>query len=74
MAWTTSDLATIETAIRTAMTEGIASVSLAGQTTQVYTLEQLREMRAEIKGELAAANPNSLGGMRARKTIPPAAG
>lgn len=74
MAWTTTDLANIETAIRTAMAEGIASVSLAGQAVQTYSLQQLRDLRAEIKGELAAANPNSLGGMRVRKTIPPAAG
>ena len=74
MAWTTSDLTLIEAAIRTAMTEGIAQVSIAGQSVQAYTLEQLREMRAEIKAELAADNANSLGGMRIRKTIPPAAG
>lgn len=74
MAWTTSDLTTIETAIRTAMTEGVASVSIAGQSVQAYTIKELRELRAEILGELAAANPNGLGGMRMRKTIPPAAG
>jgi hypothetical protein len=74
MAWTTSDLTTIETAIRSAMTDGVASVSVGGQSVQSYTLKELRELRAEIKGELASDNANSLGGMRARKTIPPAAG
>lgn len=74
MSWTTSDLTAIETAIRTAMAEGVASVSIAGQSVQVYTLKELRELRADIKGELAAANANSVGGMRIRKTIPPAAG
>lgn len=74
MAWLASDLTLIETLIRQAITEGVVSASIAGQSVQSYTLEQLREMRAEIKGELAAANANSLGGMRIRKTIPPAAG
>lgn len=74
MAWTTSDLTNIETAIRSAISEGVASVSIGGQATTVYSLEALRELRAEIKGELAAANANSLGGMRMRKTIPPEAG
>jgi hypothetical protein len=74
MAWTTSDLTTIEAAIRTAITEGVASVSISGQSVQTYTLKELREMRNEIKAELAADNANSLGGMRMRKTIPPGAG
>jgi hypothetical protein len=74
MAWTATDLSDIEAAIRTAMVAGIASVSLAGQQVQAYTLKELRELRAEIKGELAAANPLSLGGMRTRKTVPPEAG
>jgi hypothetical protein len=74
MAWTTADLDAVQTAIREAIVSGVASVSVAGQTVQSYTLKELREMRNEIKGELAMANPNSLGGMRTRKTIPPAAG
>lgn len=74
MAWTTSDLTTIEAAIRTAMTEGVASVSIGGQSVQTYTLKELRELRNEIKGELAIANANSLGGLRMRLTKPPAAG
>ena len=74
MAWTTSDLTLVEAAIRTAITEGVASVSVAGQSATTYTLEALRAMRAEIKSELAAANANGFGGMRIRKTIPPEAG
>lgn len=74
MAWTTSDLTLIETAIRTAMTDGIASVSISGQAVQTYTLKQLMDMRAQIKAELASANVNNFGGMRVRKTIPPSCG
>lgn len=74
MAWTTSDLTLIEAAIRTAMTDGIASVSIAGQTVQAYTLDQLRALRTEIKGELALENTSGLGGMRIRKLVPPGAG
>lgn len=74
MAWTTSDLTAVETAIREAITSGVASVSVAGQSATSYTLDALRAMRAEIKGELAADNADSLGGMRIRKTIPPGAG
>jgi len=56
------------------MTDGIASVSIGGQSVQAYTLDALRGLRNEIKGELALANASSFAGMRVRKTIPPAAG
>ena len=74
MAWTTSDLMLIDTLIRQAITEGIVSASIGGQSVQAYSLKDLRELRAEIKADLAADNANSLGGMRIRKLIPPAAG
>lgn len=74
MAWTTTDLTDIETAIRAAMSAGYASYTVPGRSAQRYTLKELRDLRNEIKAELAAENANSFGGMRIRKTIPPAAG
>lgn len=74
MAWTTSDLTTVETAIREAMTAGVVQVSIGGDSAQAYTLEALRALRAEIKAELAAANENSRGGLRTRKMVPGSTG
>ena len=70
--FTTTDRDTVKTALITAATEGIASVSVAGQTVQQYTLDQLQKLLAVIVQDLASANPR--GGMRLVKTIPPGAG
>lgn len=72
--FTTSDLELVETAIRTAVTEGVASVSIKGQAVQTYTLTELYDLRARIKNELAGDNPSARFGMRFLKTIPPGAG
>jgi len=73
MAWTSSDLTIVETAIRTAMTEGIASVSIGGQQVAVYTLESLQNLRREIKAEIAASSSSGVG-WKTYRTIPPGAG
>ena len=72
--FTTADRDAVKTALITAATEGIASVSISGQSVTAYTLDQLRKLLEMIQEDLAATNPNSLGGMRIRKTIPPEAG
>jgi len=74
MAWTTQDLIDTETQIRALRDAGVQRVSISNHSADALKLESLLALRAEIKGELAAANPNGLGGPRFRKTIPPAAG
>ena len=71
---TQPNLAAIDSAITTAIVSGVSSVTVAGQTVTSLSLDELRRMRADIKGEIALANPKSFSGMRPRKTIPPAAG
>lgn len=70
MAWTSSDLTIVETAIREAMTAGVVSVSIAGQQVQVYTLKELRDLRAEILAEVAGSNSWGSGGIRTRQIVP----
>ena len=70
--FTTADRDAVKTALITAATEGIASVSVAGQQVQSYTLDQLHKLLQAIQQDLAAGNAR--GGMRMVKTIPPAAG
>lgn len=72
--FTTTDRDAIKTALITAATEGVASVSVGGHAVQTYNLDQLRKLLEVVQADLAASNPNSLGGWRTRKTIPPAAG
>lgn len=70
--FTTADRDAVKAALITAATTGFASVSVAGQTVQSYTLEQLRSLLDMIQGDLATANRS--GGIRFVKTIPPGAG
>lgn len=72
--FTTTDRDNVKSALITAATAGVASVSVAGQQVQTYTLDQLRMLLNTIQADLAADNANSLGGMRMRLTKPPAAG
>ena len=72
--FTTADRDAVKSALITAATEGFASVTIAGQTTATYTLDQLRNLLKTIQGEIAADNVSGFCGMRPRKTIPPGAG
>lgn len=57
MAWTQTDLDTIESAIAS----GVRMVTVGGQTTTFQTVESLKAARAEIvaalQGQAVAANP-----------------
>ena len=55
MAWTAATLALIEAAIVTAITEGVASVTIGNHAATTYTLAELRAMRAEIVAEIASS-------------------
>jgi hypothetical protein len=77
--FTTADRNAIKSALITAATEGVASVSVGGHAVQQYTLEQLQKLLAMIQADLAtdnidAGSTESRGGLRMLKTIPPAAG
>lgn len=70
--FTTADRDAVKTALITAATEGIASVSIAGQSVQAYTLDQLRSLLEMIQADLAVAEAGF--GIRMVKTIPPSPG
>jgi hypothetical protein len=56
MAFNATDLAEVEDAIRIAVRENIFRGSLAGQSAETYTLEQLHAHRRAILADLATAN------------------
>lgn len=66
--FTTADRDAVKTALITAATAGIASVSISGQTVTNYTMAQLHELLALIQQDLASEQPR--GGMRMIKTVP----
>lgn len=66
--FTTADRDAVKAAIITAATTGFASVSIAGQSVQTYSLEQLRALLTEICADLAAASENV--GLIRRKIMP----
>jgi hypothetical protein len=70
--FTEADRDAIKAAYLTAMVEGIASASIGGQTVTGWNADQWLKALNSIQQDLA--NENALGGMRIRKTIPPAAG
>jgi hypothetical protein len=70
--YTAADIATIEAAILTAITDGVASVSVAGQSVQTYSLKELREMLAFVEGRLASARPHNF--LKPIVTVPPGTG
>jgi hypothetical protein len=72
--FTTTDRDAVKSALIEAATNGVASVSVAGQAVTTYTLDQLRNLLNAIQQDIAADNENSLGGLRFRVTKPPAAG
>lgn len=70
--FTTADRDAVKTAIITAATEGIASVSISGQQVQTYTLDELRRLLAEIQADLASGVDNL--GLTMRQLVPPGCG
>lgn len=75
--FTTTDRDAIKTALITAATEGVASVSISGHAVQTYNLDQLRKLLEVVQADLATdatAGAETRMGMRMVKTIPPAAG
>lgn len=66
--FTTADRDAVKTALIEAVTSGVASVSVAGQSVQSYTLSDLQKLLAYINEDLATAGTH--GGMRIRQMVP----
>ena len=63
MAYTSDDLTSVETAIRNLIAgRRVASVTIGGETVQYsqVDLPQLRQIRDEIKGDVAAADGSEI--------------
>lgn len=69
--YTAADVATIEAAILEAIVNGVASVSIAGQSVQTYSLKELREMLAFIEQRVSSSSPQNF--MKVIQTVPPGA-
>jgi hypothetical protein len=72
--FTEADRDAVKTAMITAATEGIAQVSIGGQSVQAYSLDQLRKILEMMQAEIAADNTSGTGGMRFRKMVPGSTG
>lgn len=67
--WTDADVTAVKTALLTAATEGFASVSIAGQSVQSYSLDDLRKILAMMADDVSTSEV-SHGGMRLRQLKP----
>ena len=74
MAFTQTDLDNIDAALVTAAIEGLASVTVAGQSVTNRSLDELRRLRSMIATEIAADASGGTGGFRLRQLVPPGCG
>ena len=72
MAITEADLDALDQAALEIGISGIATVTIAGQTTTVKSLKELREFRNELATQIASETTAS--GMVTRQLIPPGCG
>lgn len=72
MAFTAADVAAIEAAMVTAAVDGIASVTVDGQTVTARSLDELTRLLAMVRSQVVAADTS--GGMRIRTLVPPGCG
>lgn len=70
--FTTADRDAVKSALITAATEGVASVSIGGHAVQTYNLDQLTELLQRIVEDLAAnsTTTGASGGIRRRQFTP----
>ena len=66
--FTTADRDAVKAAIVTAAVSGFASVSIAGESVQSQSLEQLYKLLGIIQADLATSQPH--GGMRLTQLVP----
>lgn len=78
MAFSATDLANVEAAMVAAAVDGVASVTVAGQSVTGRSLDELRRLRDLIAGDLGASEMDTAGAeitpFRMVKTVPPGAG
>jgi hypothetical protein len=74
MAFTASDRLAVEQAMVTAAVDGVASVTVAGQSVTARSLDELRRLLEMITAELAVTNSLGSGGIRTRQLVPPGCG
>lgn len=74
MAFTSADLTAIDSAIVTLATDGIATVTVNGETVTATDPEKLFRLRQQIAQLLAASTADTTFGIRMVKTKPPGAG
>jgi hypothetical protein len=72
MAITEADLDALDQAALDIAISGIATVTIAGQTTTVKSLKELRDFRNELAGQIASESTAS--GLVTRQLIPPGCG
>ncbi len=73
MAFSAADILAVEQAMVVAAVDGIASVTVAGETVTARSLDELRRMLDMLKAEVATTTAGS-GGMRTRQLVPPGCG
>lgn len=72
--FTTADRDAIKSAMVTLATEGVATVSVGGQSVTARSLDELRRLLDMVQQDLANATATGTRGLRFSKTIPPGAG
>jgi hypothetical protein len=72
MAFTAADIAAIESAMVTAAVDGIASVTVDGNTVTNRSLDELRRLLEMVTAQVAGTS--TTGGMRIRTLVPPECG
>lgn len=70
MAFTQTDLNSIDAAMVTAAIDGVASVTVGGQTVVSKSLDELRRLREMIVGELSSASGRPGIGLRFQQINP----
>jgi len=68
MAFTTTDLDNIDTAMVSFAVNGFASVTVGGQTTAIKSLDELIRLRKMIADQVTATGTH--GGLRIRQLVP----
>ena len=72
MAFSAADIAAIEAAMVIAAVDGIASVTIDGQTVTARSLDELTRLLAMVRSQVTASA--TTGGMRIRTLVPPECG
>jgi hypothetical protein len=64
MAWTSTDLASVEAAIVAAAVAGYADIAIGDITLRRYTLKELRDLRNDMRGSVTTSARTSYASYR----------